>query len=111
MKNYIKSQGMNPDRTLRYSKISGKEHLDQMMIPYGMFNHWAEGDKIDIEVECFDSVDKLREVEDRTASYDRNDIKNKNGPAHPTAPEPEAPEPKAPPPPPGPPSPPGPPGA
>lgn len=107
MADYVKSQGMNPDRTLRYSKISGKEHLEQLMIPYGMFNQWADDDSIDIEAECFDSVDKLKDAEGRTANYDRNDIKGKNGPAHPTPPNPEEPNPQAPPPPPGPPGPPG----
>lgn len=109
MKDYIKGLDIEERLSLRYSEISGKSGLLQMMVPLELYEQYDNG--IGIRVKCYDSLDELKGVEDGTVDYNRSDIQNRNGPAHPTPPDPEPPAPEAPPPPPPPPGPPGPPHA
>lgn len=107
MKDYISSLDIDGSLSLRYSEIDGKPGVLQMLVPLELFEQYDNG--IGIRVQCFDSIDELRGVESGTVDYNRSDIQNRNGPAHPTPPDPAPPAPQAPPAPPGPPGPPGPP--
>lgn len=75
MKNHIRGHGVNPDLALRYSKVYGRPGLLQMMVPFLRFSQYDH--PIGLEVECFDSIGALKEVEDVTVDYKRDDIKNK----------------------------------
>lgn len=99
MKDYIRGLGIEENLSLRYSEISGKPGLLQMMVPLELYDQYDNG--IGIRVQCYNSIDELKAVESGTVDYNRSHIQNRNGPAHPTPPDPEPPTPEAPPSPPG----------
>jgi len=93
MKDYIASLGIESRLSLRYSEIFGKPGLLQMMVPLELYEQYDNG--IGIEVQCFDTLDQLRQVENGRVDYTRGDIQNR-GPAQPAPPNPAPPNPAPP---------------